>query len=177
MGYTARHVDVPVVVVSSEITPWSKSGGLGMVAASLAYEFSTRGHRTMAVSPMYADYEGARFVGETRVWLEGCEHLVKYFHIRKDWGEGHGCDFVFVGHESYKRPQGMYHDTGTGQEYGDNLFRFALLSLASMEAPLILRLNDRPPLGDRVCFLANDWQAGMVPVLLCHKYRKAGTYR
>ena len=33
--YTSRHLNRPVVVVSSEVNPWSKTGGLGMVAGSV----------------------------------------------------------------------------------------------------------------------------------------------
>merc|ERR1712232_1354216 len=38
IGYQARHLRTPVVVVSSEVNPWSKTGGLSMVAASYGYE-------------------------------------------------------------------------------------------------------------------------------------------
>jgi len=35
------------VIVSSELLPWSNSGGLGRVTASLSQQFAMRGHRTM----------------------------------------------------------------------------------------------------------------------------------
>ena len=49
-------------------------------------------------------------------------------------------DFVFVDHASYQRPGGLYGDAfGT---YGDNQFRFTLLSHAACEAPLCINFQD-----------------------------------
>jgi len=173
--YGARHLSTPVVVVSSEINPWSKTGGLGMVVSSYAYEFAMRGHRTMAVSPRYGEYDNMTYVGSTKIWLDGQEREVKYFHQRQDYGPECGCDYIFVDHDCYRRPAGLYGDADTGKEYEDNLFRFALLSLAAAEAPLVLNLNGST-YGQDCIFFANDWQVGLLPVYLTHKYRKHGTY-
>jgi starch synthase len=168
--YEPHNTDVPVVVVTSEVAPWSKTGGLGLVAASYSYEFPRSGHRTMVVSPKYKHYDGIEYVGETVVTVNGGEHLVKYFHLLTE----SGCDCIFVEHPTLERGGGIYSDAN-GCEYGDNLFRFTLLSLAALEAPLVLRLGGTP-YGDKVLFLANDWQAGLVPLYICHKYRKNNVY-
>jgi starch synthase len=69
----------------------------------------------------------------------------------------------------------LYWDPQQGKEYDDNLFRFALLSLAATEAPFILKFGGSN-YGDDVVFIANDWQTGLVPVYLHHKYKKNGAY-
>lgn len=168
--YDAYNLHVPVVVVTSEVAPFSKTGGLGLVAASYAFEFARNGHRTMVVSPMYNHYENINLVGETRIRVQDQEQTVKYWHLRTDYSEGGGTDFIFVEHPTIQRDGGPYNDKD-GREYPDNLLRFTILSLAAMEAPLILNLNGEGTYGDKVLFLANDWQAGMVPVYLCSKYR------
>jgi len=173
--YKAKHLHVPVVVVSSEVNPWSKTGGLAMVAGSYGYEFAVRGHRTMVVSPHYAEYENCKEIGFTKIWLDGREHEVKYFHQRQEYGDGKGADYIFVSHECYHRASGLYWNPVEGKEYGDNLFRFALLSLAALEAPLILNLQGST-YGEDVLFIANDWQAGLIPAYLLYKYRRNGTY-
>lgn len=172
--YGARHLGTPVVVVTSELHPWSKTGGLAVVASSYAFEFALRGHRTMAVSPMYGDYKNCSRIGAARVWLAGAEHEVQYFHHSQDLGNGKVCDYIFVNHACYRRAEGIYGPPGA--EYGDNLFRFALLSLAAAEAPLVLKVRGST-FGDEVLFIANDWQAGLLPVYLYHKYKCNGTYR
>ena len=39
------------VFVSSEVAPWSKTGGLGDVVGSLPIALAKRGHRVMVVAP------------------------------------------------------------------------------------------------------------------------------
>eukprot|EP00435_Cladocopium_sp_Y103_P064386 s800_g26.t1 len=173
--YGARHLNTPVVIVSSELNPWSKTGGLAMVVGSYAYEFAVRGHRTMAISPRYGDFQNCQRVGATKVWLAGQEHEVQYYHQRQDFGNGRGCDYIFVDHDCFHRPQGLYGDPAGG-EYPDNCFRFSLLCIAATEAPLVLNLGGSV-YGQEVCFIANDWQTGMLPVYLYYKYKRNRTYQ
>ena len=49
-------------------------------------------------------------------------------------------DYVFVDHISFHRP-GTPYSAPDGIPFADNLFRFALLSLAALEAPLLLRVG------------------------------------
>lgn len=170
LTYEPRNLDVPIVIVTSELAPWSKSGGLGQVAGSYMYEFPRAGHRTMVVAPKYKEYDGLKYVGETKVYCNGREQTVRYLHKFQD-----GCDCIFVEHPSIQKPDGGLYNASDGTEYPDNLFRFTLLSLAALEAPLLLNLNGST-YGDKVLFLANDWQAGLVPLYLNHKYRPNGTY-
>uniref|UniRef100_A0A7S1LTS3 starch synthase n=1 Tax=Alexandrium catenella TaxID=2925 RepID=A0A7S1LTS3_ALECA len=172
--YQPHNVDVPIVVVTSELSPWSKTGGLGLVAASYSYEFPRTGHRTMVVSPKYKDYSDLTYVGETRVSVNGREEVVKYMHHWMEVEDGRGCDCVFVEHPAISKNGGLYNDDN-GREYEDNLFRFTLLSMAAMEAPLILRLGGST-YGDKCLFLANDWQAGLVPLYMTYKYKPHGVY-
>jgi len=171
--YGARHLETPIVVVSSECHPWSKTGGLAMVASSYGYEFAMRGHRTMVVSPMYGFVENCVWAGSANIWLCGGEHQVQFWVQHQKYGQGRACDYVFVEHHCYKRAEGIYGPPGG--EYSDNLFRFSLLSLAALEAPLVLELNGKT-YGQEVLFIANDWQTGLVPVYLAHKYQKNQTY-
>lgn len=39
------------IFVSSEVAPWSKTGGLGDVVGSLPIALAERGHRVMVVAP------------------------------------------------------------------------------------------------------------------------------
>eukprot|EP00928_Gymnodinium_smaydae_P073172 TRINITY_DN56416_c0_g1_i1.p2 TRINITY_DN56416_c0_g1~~TRINITY_DN56416_c0_g1_i1.p2 ORF type:complete len:601 (-),score=142.91 TRINITY_DN56416_c0_g1_i1:103-1905(-) len=174
--YLSQHPDVPVVIVSSEISPWSKSGGLALVTASLSVEFAERGHRTMAISPMYDHYEGVTFMAKKTIWLMGNEHEVSYFHKWQPLADGKGVDYVFVDHECYHRPGGLYYNQELGVEYADNLYRFALFALAAVEAPCCVAPGG-VCYGERVCFMANDWQSALVPVYLTHRYRRSGRYR
>mmetsp|Transcript_85675 Transcript_85675/g.239893 ORF Transcript_85675/g.239893 Transcript_85675/m.239893 type:complete len:737 (+) Transcript_85675:81-2291(+) len=171
--YGAKHLSTPIVIVSSEMHPWSKTGGLAMIAGSYGYEFALRGHRTMAIAPMYDDYAECVCIGSKSLNLAGGWHDVRYFLHRKVYGHGKVCDYVFVDHPCFRRSEGIYGPPGA--EYTDNLFRFALLSLAAAEAPLVLEI-DGSTYGQDVLFICNDWQTGILPVYLLYKYKLHNTY-
>lgn len=155
-----------IVFVSSEAAPWSKTGGLGDVCGSLPQALAARGHRVMVVIPKYEDYEDVEFSGTT---VDIFDNEVGYHMLQRE-----GVDWVFLDHPSYPRPGGIYSDDyGV---YGDNQFRFWLLCLAALEAPLLLEINGSV-YGEDVVFLANDWHAALVPVYLAAKYRPSGVYK
>mmetsp|Transcript_113060 Transcript_113060/g.259031 ORF Transcript_113060/g.259031 Transcript_113060/m.259031 type:complete len:706 (+) Transcript_113060:2355-4472(+) len=166
-----KHTDVPIVSVTSEVHPFSKSGGLALVASSYAVEFPRRNHLFVCVSPMYDDVPDANYIGSTSIWLAGSHHEVAYFHQFEEEEDGQGADYIFVAHGCYRRPGGLYHNAKLGVEYEDNLFRFALLSLAALEVPLVLRPRGLY-LGEKILFIANDWQSALVPVYMAYKYRQ-----
>ncbi|BBN06964.1 starch synthase [Marchantia polymorpha subsp. ruderalis] len=167
---------INVVFVSSEVAPYSKTGGLGDVCGSLPIALAARGHRVMVVSPRYMNgtaddlhYKSA-FDAQCRIKI-GCFgglHEVAYFHEYRA-----GVDWVFVDHPSYHRPGTPYGDTRGA--FGDNQFRFTLLCHAACEAPLVLPLGGYT-YGDKCLFIANDWHASLVPVLLAAKYRRHNVY-
>ena len=54
-------------------------------------------------------------------------------------------------------------------------WRFALLCLAALEAPLQLPLGGTL-YSTKITFVANDWQAALISVYLAGKFRPYGTY-
>jgi len=45
-----------LVFVSAEVTPWSKTGGLGDVVSGLPIELAKLGHKVMTIAPRWAKY-------------------------------------------------------------------------------------------------------------------------
>nr|AJG44455.1 soluble starch synthase [Lilium davidii var. unicolor] len=130
----------------------------------------------MVVSPRYlngvSNKEYANVVDlrcHIKIQCFGGEHDVAYFHEYRE-----GVDWVFVDHSSYHRPGNPYGDANGA--FGDNQFRFTLLSHAACEAPLVLPLGGYT-YGENCLFLVNDWHASLVPVLLGAKYRTHGVYK
>mmetsp|Transcript_20205 Transcript_20205/g.50885 ORF Transcript_20205/g.50885 Transcript_20205/m.50885 type:complete len:611 (-) Transcript_20205:114-1946(-) len=166
-GSGSKHT---LVFVASEVAPWSKTGGLGDVMGSLPAALANRGHRVMVIAPRYGEYVDAVDTGvRATVHLFGGSHQVGYFHCFKD-----GVDFVFVDHPGCFMRMGTPYGDANG-EFGDNQFRFTLLTYAAMEAPLQVPLGG-VPYGDEVVFIANDWHTALVPTLLGAKYRPGGVY-
>lgn len=165
-----------VIFVTAEAAPYSKTGGLGDVCGSLPIALAARGHRVMVVSPRYLTGKSSdKFANaveleeRVKIYCFGGVQEVGFFHEYRD-----GVDWVFVDHLSYHRPGTPYGDSYGA--FGDNQFRFTLLCHAACEAPLVLPLGGFT-YGEKCLFLANDWHAGLVPVLLAAKYRPYGVYK
>ncbi len=151
-----------IVFVSSEMTPFSKTGGLADVAGALPPALAERGHQVWAVSPRYRHVPDAVEQPERLyVWLFGMHHEVRVFALERD-----GVRFLLIDHPSFHRP-GIYGDAHG--PYGDNLFRFALLTRAALELAR--------PLDGPLVFHANDWHTALLPVFLDALYRPHGLHR
>lgn len=64
-----------IVFASSEVAPWSKTGGLGDVCGSLPRALANRGHRVMVVSPLYQGV-GPFSSSGVSVEIDGTSHIV-----------------------------------------------------------------------------------------------------
>ncbi len=184
-----------IAFVAAEVAPWSKTGGLGDVCGALPRALAARGHRVITVSPRYRDYPDAWDTGvRSRIHLFGQDHEVAFFHAAAAT-DGGTCHHLFVDHPSFRR-SGIYGDASGA--YADNLFRFALLSRAGIEAAALVPLFGRDaagdpggeppfaagknngrgpePLGEDVVFHVNDWHTALVPLYLEALYRPAGRF-
>mmetsp|Transcript_4754 Transcript_4754/g.5525 ORF Transcript_4754/g.5525 Transcript_4754/m.5525 type:complete len:621 (+) Transcript_4754:57-1919(+) len=158
-----------IVFVSTEVAPWSKTGGLGDVVGSLPIELAKRGHKVMSVSPRYDQYKGA---WDTSVTTEVIGEEVRYFHEKKK-----GVDRVFVDTPLYLakvmgKTGSMLYGKKSGADFVDNQKRFAVLAHAAFEACKVLPFD----YGEDVLFVANDWHSALVPVLLKAKYQAEGQF-
>ncbi|MBN2801202.1 MAG: glycogen synthase [Deltaproteobacteria bacterium] len=161
-----------IVEVSSEIVPFSKSGGLADVVGALSPALVSRGHQVMTVSPWYGRMSGEFSPSDTghryRFFAQGQAQEARFLHLERD-----GVHHVFLDHPYYER-RGLYGDqNGT---FGDNHLRYALLARAAIEAPRVLPLLGGQPFGQEVLFHVHDWPAALVPVYLDAHYRPMHLY-
>jgi starch synthase len=157
-----------IVLVASEMAPFSKTGGLGDVAGALPKALAARGHRVVAISPRYKPVADEKELPiRVRFWLHGQEHAAGFHAVDRD-----GVRYVLVDNPCFHR-KGIYGDDRGA--YPDNLFRYALLTRAALEVAPLIPVNGAP-LGERVVFHANDWHTGLLPVYLDAHYRPVGRY-
>jgi starch synthase len=155
-----------ILLASSEVHPFSKTGGLADMIGALGKALAQAGHRVGIVTPLYqgiverfpqikrADLRfdlalGARQVAAELWTVEPAERLTVYFI--------HQPEFFY-------RPS-LYQQDGAG--YTDNAERFIFFSKCVVD--LARRLGWQPEIVQ-----ANDWQAGFVPLLLQHRARTEG---
>jgi starch synthase len=146
-----------ILFVSSEVAPWSKTGGLGDVASALPRALAARGHSVAVVSPRYGsvDPRAAGLVrADAAVRVRGEPTSV--------WVKKAGATFYFVENERlFGSRRGLYSDGG--HDYPDNAERFTFLSRAALALPAAVGARTR-------IVHANDWQSGLVAYLLRHEH-------
>ena len=152
-----------VLVVSSEASPFAKTGGLADVAGSLPEALRKLGCETALCMPLYRSVSPDRFA----LKLEAKDVQVPMGMGDVDanilscsWG-GQGTAY-FIQNARYFNRDGLYG--GAQGDYPDNAERFAFFCRAVLEALKVL--NWFP----HVIHL-NDWQTGLVAAYLKTAYR------
>jgi starch synthase len=150
-----------ILMVASEVVPFSKTGGLADVTGALPRALVHLGHEVGVVTPLYRmarlEQPETLFPSLT-VPLGAQTHFPAVQTIERG-----GVKFYFVSYPPFFDRAALY---GTPEgDYPDNAERFALLSRAAIE---IAQLNFHPD-----TFHCHDWQAGLVPVLLRTLYARS----
>ena len=144
-----------VLHCSSEVVPFSKTGGLADVSSALPQALTRLGHDVTIVTPLYASVDrekvGARDTGRTfEVTLGGRTERFGVFEAALPAGTR---VFLLANDGFFGRDQ--LYGTRDG-DYADNHLRFAFLSAALFRLLRTVRL--RPDI-----IHCHDWQTGLVP--------------
>lgn len=148
--------------MSSEVAPFSKTGGLADVAAALPEALAGLGHEVRVVTPLYGTVKHDGRIQRTgqvvRLRFPFGDQLAALHEARM--GPRHAT--WFLDHPGFYRRAGLYGDAGG--DYPDNHRRFAFLSVGALTAAQLLKF---PP---DVVHL-NDWQTGLAAVALKRGYQ------
>jgi len=140
-----------VLFASSEVHPYSKTGGLGDVASALPRALAALGHELLVVSPWYRSLRAEPpplWIGDVDVPFAGAFEAVGVGTL-----EASGVRYAFVGHRDFQR-QDLYG-------YSDDVRRFSRFTRAVPQ--IAARLGFRPDVVH-----ANDWHTAYLPLLLAH---------
>ena len=141
-----------ILMVAPEAHPFAKTGGLAEVVGALPLALARLGHRVTLVLPRY---RGTDISGEAArpTTLNFGVRTQQVSLITQPIAEG--VTAVLVDAPELFDRAGLYGESGL--DYDDNAWRFAVLSLASLE---YARLQ-----GERPSVIhAHEWQTGLVPV-------------
>ncbi len=153
-----------VLMVASEVTPYSKTGGLADVTGALPRALARLGHDVDIVVPAY---RGTRVPDAPptplRVVVGASVHeaAVTAFPVS-------GVRIVVLHHPGFFDRASLYGEAGT--DYPDNPERFAFLARGALEWAASQRQSY-----DAVH--THDWQTGLVPVLLKHAFGAHPVFR
>lgn len=158
-----------IVFVAAEVSPWSKTGGLGDVVGGLPIELAKRGHKVYSIAPRYDQYKDAWDTGVV-ITIDG--EPVRFFHTKKK-----GVDRIWVDHPAFLAK--VWGKTGSklygqksGSDYLDNQKRFKLFNQAAIESLTCLPFSP----GEDTVVVCNDWHTSLLPVLLKDVYQPRGQF-
>jgi starch synthase len=152
-----------ILFVSSEVTPFAKTGGLADVSAALPRSLVDMGHEVKVVMPLYRSVIRGNFRLKQRsadyeVSFEGKKIKPMVFYTEL----GDGLSVCFVENSSFFDREGLY---GTPKgDHADNAERFIFFCRAALE--LSRGINFQPDI-----IHSNDWQTGLIPVYLKTLYK------
>jgi starch synthase len=146
-----------ILMVASEATPYSKTGGLADVAGSLPRALDRLGHRVTLVVPRYRGIDRGAKVASLGVTIGGTRHDVD---VLEDAFGARSRALLLDCPPLYDRDE-LY---GVGSsDYGDNALRFAVFARAALDTAV--RAGERPAVVH-----AHDWQGGLAPFYLKTRY-------
>lgn len=155
-----------ILVASSEVVPFAKTGGLADVVGALPRELARLGHRVTVFLPNYDHCKRAQLsIEKTEVELEipiGSK-LVSGTLYRSKLPDSDVIVYLVDQPDYFQRKELYGQDS---RDYTDNCERFVFFCRAVLESVRALGLHL-----DLVH--ANDWQTGLIPALLKTEY--AGT--
>ena len=156
-----------IVSVSSEIDPFSKTGGLADVARSLPRALNRLGHKVICITPLYG-----KLIDKKKYNLKLVKEKVKIGIDKENstmvnyWkGElTKGVSVYFVESDKYfSRRKDLY---GSSHENA----RFILFDLAALKLLTILRFK-----ADVI--QCHDWQAGLIPYFLRRDFKDSSVLK
>jgi starch synthase len=155
-----------ILLASSEVHPYSKTGGLADMTGAMAKGLAHAGHQVGLVTPLY------RGLRERFPELQKMDwHMDIPLGTRRVQSEvwtlapTPGLTIYFINQPEFYNRAGIYSEGGA--DYIDNAQRFIFFSKA------VTHLARYLPWRPEVVHV-NDWQTGLVPLLLLHEKLTGG---
>lgn len=152
-----------ILFAASEAVPFAKTGGLADVAGSLPKELKKLGCDIRIVMPKFSiiphDYtEKMMYLGYVYVDVGWRHQYCGIFQL-----EHEGVTVYFLDNEYYFKREALYGNSDEGEQYA--FFSKAILEFLPM-------IGFKPDI-----IHVNDWQTGLVPLILKAYYRQNSFYR
>lgn len=154
-------MSLKILFASSEVHPFSKTGGLADVAGALPKALRRLGHDVMVVTPRYAGIAAEKWPLETTLEDVAVElgGVRRAFAVRRTLLPGSSVPVLFIEHNEFFDRRELYSVNGV--DYPDNAERMSFFSMAALETAR--RLGFKPDV-----IHTNDWHTGLVPTYVRH---------
>jgi starch synthase len=152
---------VNILLASSEVFPYSKTGGLADMVGALGKALAVDGHHVRIVTPLYRGIR-EKHPGIERMSLEFSLQLGARILAAKIWvlHPQPRLTICYVEQPELYDRAALYQEGG--RDFPDNAARFIFFS--KCVAHLARKLPERPEIVH-----AHDWQVGLVPLMIKHQ--------
>jgi starch synthase len=152
-----------ILMVFSEVAPFSKTGGLADVGGALPKALKEMGHDVRVITPQYRRINERKYVLRDVIRLQNIEIPMGEkrvtVNVKSAFLPNSKVQIYFVDYRPYFFREGIYIDPKTNTDYPDNADRFILFCKGVLET--LKKLQWQPDV-----IHCNDWQTGMIPFLL-----------
>lgn len=160
-----------VLFVTSEVFPYSKTGGLADISNSLPQALNSLGNEVRIISPKYGQLD------ERRLQIHEIKRLKDLkldvagkstrFSIKSSFihGKNTKAQIYLVENQDYFKNKGIYQNIKTKQDFTNNDERFLFFCKCVLEILEILQWTPD-------VIHCNDWQTALIPAMLKRVYNK-----
>lgn len=172
-----KEKELRVLIVSPEVVPFAKTGGLADVAGALPKALASLGHQVKVILPKYKMVDDEKFkLKEISLNPSEIPLGVKKATINLKTAvlQSSEVEYLFAVNDHYFERDQLYEDTKTGFDYKDNDERFILFARGTLE--ILKSIEWKPHI-----IHCNDWQSALIPAYLKtvyaddHFFRNTGT--
>ena len=152
-----------ILMVFSEVAPFSKTGGLADVGGALPKFLKEMDHDVRIITPQYLAINERKYILRDVIRLQNIEvpigkKSVK-INVKSAFLPNSKVQVYFINHKSLFFRSGLYVDPKSGNDYPDNDKRFAVFSRGVLET--LNKLQWQPDI-----IHCNDWQTALIPSYL-----------
>lgn len=160
-----------ILFCTSEVTPYSKTGGLADVSNSLPQELNMLGNSVRIITPQYGSIDERKLRVYEIKRLTNIEVPIgdktSFFNVKSSFivSSKVKVQVFLIENQEYFGKNSPYVDTKTGQDYSNNDERFIFFNRAVVK--ILGLLGWQPDI-----IHCNDWQTGLIPAYLKTLYAK-----
>ena len=158
-----------VLYISSEVSPFAKTGGLADVSESLPKELKESAHDIRIFMPKYGTINERKYILREVIRLRDIQvpvgNKIAIANVKSSFLPNSKVQVYFIGNKEYFNRNGYYTDPKTNKDWQDNAERFIFLSRAALE--ILKILHWQPDI-----IHCNDWQTALIPFFLKTVYQE-----
>lgn len=168
-----KNENLKIALITPEIFPLAKTGGLADVCSALAKNLARLGHQVKVILPKYKNIDEGIYnltAVKTPTLKIDLGSQVEIIEVKSCQLPDSTVECLLISCDKYFAREGMYQDPTTGLDYTDNDERFILFSRAALE--VLKAVGFQPDVIN-----SHEYQSALVPAFLKTIYRKDSFFK